>query len=128
MQPLANPIDLLERYRALINRHRFEELAPLIDADAVFWFNDGSFGDHDAIRAAFEATWARYPGERYWLEDVSWIASSSEVASCLYRFRWTAIIDGRTASGGGRGTTVMRCTDGLWRIIHEHLSADPKPA
>ncbi|MCX5495149.1 nuclear transport factor 2 family protein [Kaistia dalseonensis] len=128
MQPATDPIDLLERYGTLINQHRFEVLAPLIDADAIFWFNDGSFSGLDSIRTAFETTWARYPEERYWLEDVSWIARSSDAASCLYRFRWNATIDGRPASGSGRGTTIMRCTDGIWRIIHEHLSAEPKKA
>jgi len=125
MLPMTSPAALLERYGTVINRHRFDDIAPLIAEDAVFWFNDGSFRGSDAIGAAFERTWARYPDEQYGLDDVTWIAVSADAAACLYRFRWTATVDGRPASGGGRGTTVMKRQPDGWRIVHEHLSAEP---
>jgi ketosteroid isomerase-like protein len=118
--------DTLAAYEARINLQDFDQLVPLFSAEAVFWFNDGSFIGIDAIRAAFEATWARVPGEIYTLTDKLWLAESDTAAACLYRFHWTAIVDSKPVSGHGRGTTVLRREAETWRIIHEHLSGEPQ--
>lgn len=81
-------------YAERINAHRFEVVAPLIAPDAMFWFSDGSHAGLEAIRAAFEATWAQLREETYWLEDMAWLAVDDASAACLYRFYWTASVDG----------------------------------
>lgn len=120
------PQAVLKLYESLINLHQFDEVAPLIAEDAVFWFNDGSFAGHDAIRGAFERTWASLADETYWLTDLRWIAVGDLAASCIYQFNWKSTISGEEASGSGRGTTVLRKAeaDG-WQIVHEHLSGMP---
>ncbi|MEQ1407650.1 nuclear transport factor 2 family protein [Neorhizobium sp. Rsf11] len=120
------PQDHMKLYEAKINLRRFEEVEPLIAADAIFWFTDGTHSGIAAIRAAFEDTWAKLRNETYWLEDVDWIATGDQAASCIYRFRWKAEIDGKTFEGEGRGTTVLRKEEADWKIIHEHLSRFPK--
>lgn len=120
------PQELLTEYERRLAGHDFGAVAPLISSSAVFWFNDGSYVGLDAIREAFERTFAALPNERYWLEDVEWLAEGADVALCVYRFRWTAKKDGREFSGGGRGTTVMRREADDWKIVHEHLSAEPQ--
>jgi ketosteroid isomerase-like protein len=119
------PQDVLKAYEQRINLHDFDQLASLISPSALFWFNDGSYSGLDEVRGAFEATWTSFPLERYWLEDMSWIALGDSAAACTYRFRWEAVIDGKSHSGGGRGTTVLRPEAGHWKIIHEHLSQFP---
>lgn len=123
---MQGPEDVLKAYEAEINRHDFGLLAPLISREAIFWFNDGSYAGTDAIRAAFEKTWQAFPLERYWLEDLTWLARDGTAAACTYRFCWEATVNGEKWSGGGRGTTVLRVEDGLWKIAHEHLSQHPK--
>lgn len=118
--------DVLSRYEALINRHDFDLLLPLLSKEAIFWFNDGSHSGLDEIRKAFEETWKKFPLERYWLEDRRWLAMGEAAAGCVYRFRWQTTRDGRMLSGGGRGTTLLRVEAGTWRIVHEHLSQFPK--
>lgn len=120
------PQEHLKLYEASLARQSFDEVAPLLSAEAVFWFTDGSHRGIDAIRAAFEDTWRRLKNETYWLEDVDWIAVGDTAASCSYRFRWTAEIDGTPCAGEGRGTTVLRKEEGQWKIVHEHLSRFPK--
>jgi ketosteroid isomerase-like protein len=122
----VTPQDALKRYESLINLHQFDAVAPLIAHDAVFWFNDGSFAGHQAIRNAFERTWASLADETYWLTDLRWIAVGDVAASCIYHFNWKSSVDGREISGSGRGTSVLRNTvaDG-WQIVHEHLSGMP---
>lgn len=112
-------------YEQRINLRDFDEVAPLIDRNAVFWFDDGSHVGLDAIRAAFERTWANLVNETYWLEDLEWLVSADIAAACTYRFYWKAGIDGEPRSGTGRGTTVLRRFDDGWKIVHEHLSANP---
>jgi ketosteroid isomerase-like protein len=123
---MMTPADFLREYEQKINTHRFDHVAPLIAEDAIFWFNDGSFGGLDQIRAAFEKTWNLIREERYAVEDVQWIAVGQEVAVCIYVFRWEGLIDGRPQWGTGRGTSVLRKEDERWVVAHEHLS--PMPA
>lgn len=120
------PHELLADYERRLGEHTFDAVEPLIAPDAVFWFNDGSHSGIAAIRDAFERTFAAFPLERYWLEDVRWIASCYAAAACVYQFRWTANSGGRQVNGGGRGTTVLRLENGTWKIVHEHLSQEPR--
>ena len=119
------PEDVMKDYEIGLNRHRFEAVEPLISKDALFWFNDGSHQGLDAIRVAFNKTFEAFPLERYGFEDLVWLAMDNTAASCAYRFRWTTTINGRPMAGGGRGTNVLRKDGGLWKIVHEHLSAMP---
>ena len=61
----------------------------------------------------------------YWLTDKVWSAAGSDVAACIYRFNWKSFIEGKEISGSGRGTSVLRQSDGTWQIVHEHLSKLP---
>jgi hypothetical protein len=45
-----HPDDVMKRYEATINLHRFDEPLPLIADDAVFWFSAGSHQGIDAAR------------------------------------------------------------------------------
>ncbi|HEV7275561.1 MAG TPA: nuclear transport factor 2 family protein [Devosiaceae bacterium] len=117
--------DILRAYEDRINRHDFETLSELIAEDAVFWFSDGSHHGLAEIRTAFERTWRTLSDETYWLEERRWLAEGDLAAACTYRFHWRAVIEGRAASGAGRGTTVLGLRNGRWQIVHEHLSADP---
>jgi ketosteroid isomerase-like protein len=117
--------DTLKAYEDRINHHDFDELTDLIASDAVFWFSDGSYRGTAAIRTAFERTWRVLADERYWLDDLEWIAEAEAAAACLYQFNWEATIDGQRQSGAGRGTTVLSRNSGRWLIVHEHLSGLP---
>ena len=118
--------DVLNAYEDRINRQDFDLLTDLIAPDATFWFSNGTHKGIDAIRAAFEATWqVMGPSERYWLDQLNWIAEGDSAAACIYRFNWEITVDGKRDSGSGRGTTVLRRVDDRWWIVHEHLSQFP---
>lgn len=118
--------DTLAAYADRINAHDFDQLTDLIAPDATFWFSDGTHRGIAAIRTAFEATW-RLMGddERYWLDQLDWIAEGDTAAACTYRFNWSTTRDGRPVSGSGRGTTILQRVDDRWWIVHEHLSGNP---
>lgn len=118
--------DVLEAYADRINRQNFDLLTDLIAPDATFWFSNGTHSGIAAIRAAFEATWqAMGPTERYWLDQLEWIAEGDSAAACIYRFNWEITVNGERDSGSGRGTTVLKRVGDRWWIAHEHLSRWP---
>jgi uncharacterized protein (TIGR02246 family) len=116
----------LRRYEAASNSHDFDQVAPLIADDAVYWFSNGTHLGIAAIRAAFESTWATIADEDYRITAVRWLVTSDDAAACTYSYSWSGMIDGQRRSGGGRGTNVLTRTDTSWCIVHEHLSA-PQP-
>ncbi|GER91505.1 hypothetical protein KDW_56670 [Dictyobacter vulcani] len=120
------PVAFMHAYEQRTNTHRFEEVAPLIADDAVFWFNDGSFQGKEAIRQAFEKTWAGIPEEQYAIENVQWLVDDEQAAVCVYLFRWQGKIDGQTIQGMGRGTSVLKKVNDHWQVVHEHLSSLPQ--
>ncbi|MET0440199.1 MAG: nuclear transport factor 2 family protein [Devosia sp.] len=126
MSVAATPEAVMAAYVDRINRHDFDLLISLIDPEASFWFSSGTYQGHAAVREAFERTWQRLANETYWLEDLIWIAKGVEAASCTYRFHWRATIDGETAEGKGRGTTVLAKGESGWHIVHENLSTFPE--
>lgn len=121
-----SPQSLIKDYESKINLHIFESIEPHLSDEAVFWFSDGSYSGKDAIRKAFEKTWNTIQDEKYWLENLTWIATGDKAACCTYEFHWKGIISGNLLSGKGRGTTTFRVEAGRWKIVHEHLSNFPK--
>lgn len=118
--------DVLKAYEDRINRQDFDLLTDLIAPDATFWFSNGTHSGIAAIRAAFEATWqVMGPSERYWLDQLEWVAEGDSAAACIYRFNWEVTVEGKRDSGSGRGTTVLKRVDDRWWIVHEHLSRWP---
>jgi hypothetical protein len=58
----------------------------------------------------------------YEIGDLEWVAVADDLAVCRYTFSWTGVIDGKPASGQGRGTNVVVWRNGAWTMLHEHLS------
>lgn len=112
----------MRRYEQATNRHDFDQVAPLIADDASYWFTEGSYHGIEAIRAAIERTFATIQDEVYRIEELEWVAVADDLAVCRYRFRWTGVVDGKPASGEGRGTNVVTRQHGVWKMRHEHLS------
>lgn len=117
---MTTPKEAMQLYETYIG-NGFASVKRLIDDQAVFWFNDGSFNGLDAIQGAFEKTAESLKEEKYWLTDKNWIADNV----CLYQFNWEAVVDGQKTCGCGRGTTVFKELGGEWKIAHEHLSSNP---
>jgi ketosteroid isomerase-like protein len=118
-----SPAEFMRTYEAAANAHNLDMTLDLIADDAIYLFSDQSAHvGKDAIRKAIEANFDVIKNERYSIEGLIWLTDSKEVAACVYEFNWSGEIDGQVASGGGRGTTVLRRVAGNWRIAHEHLS------
>lgn len=113
----------MRAYEAATNAHDLDATLELIAGDAVYLFSDqSSHIGKEAIAKALQANFDAIKNETYRIGEPRWLAASEEVAACVYEFSWSGEIEGKPASGSGRGTSVLRCVDGKWRVSHEHLS------
>lgn len=112
----------LKSYEQANNSHIWANIEPFIAYDATYWFTDGSYTGIDEIREAIETTFTKIQDEVYEIKDVHWPTITDTTAVCTYRFYWQGAVDGKQASGNGRGTNVLEKRNGSWQIVHEHLS------
>jgi uncharacterized protein (TIGR02246 family) len=119
-----SPSEFLSCYETATGSQDLEGTLNLIAEDAVFLFSNGTTHlGKPAIRQALAANFATIKDEIYRLSDVHWLATSDNIAACVYNFNWSGIIDGEPACGHGRGTSVIRKDKNEWLVAHEHLSA-----
>lgn len=100
----------------------FANVAPLIADSALYRFTDGDFAGIDAIRAAFEQTWASFPDDEWELLNIRVVHCDERSAVVTYDTRWTAAVNGEQRSSFGRGTNVIVRGDGGLKVVLEHLS------
>ncbi|OBR46977.1 YybH family protein [Paraburkholderia tropica] len=112
---------LLAAYKDALATQRWDVVAPLIHEDACFIFSEGSYFGKAAIEGAIRATFDLIRSEHYAIKNVVWTYIHDDSAACAYEFEWSGLIEGQTASGTGRGTTVLVRVEDRWQIIHEHL-------
>lgn len=116
----------LSAYIEALNTHAWDNIAPYVAEDAVFLFTEATFTGQAAAKASFEKTFALIQKEEFSLHHLTWTAVTSDLASCHYEFRWKGFIAGEEASGGGRGTSILRRFNDRWLVIHEHLGPYPR--
>ena len=118
-----SPADFMRQYEARTDAHDLEGTLALIDAEAVYLFSDGSSHiGKEAIAEVLASNFANIVDETYRIADLRWLASTADLAACVYTFHWAGTIDGRPASGNGRGTSLLRRDGESWLVVHEHLS------
>lgn len=121
---ITNLHEFIKAYEAANNSHIWTNVSPFIAPNATYWFTDGSYAGIAEIQNAIQRTFDEIQNEVYAITNVQWPIQSDSVAVCIYSFHWQGIINGAEQSGSGRGTNVLaKNEDGVWQIIHEHLSA-----
>lgn len=115
--------EFMRRYAENTDAHRLEATLAMIADDAVYLFSDGtSHLNKAAIADVLARNFAAISDETYRIHDVRWLVRGDDAAACVYRFEWSGSIDGKPASGSGRGTSVLRRAGDSWLVVHEHLS------
>ena len=113
-------------YERRANTKNFDQIRSFIDTNAIFWFSDGSFHGLNEIQLAFEKTWNELKDEIYSISDVKWLVQKDSDAVCIYKFSSESTFNNKRTTFHGRGTNVLQKLDNKWKIIHEHLSLEPK--
>jgi ketosteroid isomerase-like protein len=101
----------------------FASVADMIHPDALFRFNDGDYRGLDAIRGAFESTWALdVKDERYDLSHIVVMSVDADSAAATFQFHWSGTGAQGTFEILGRGTSVLVRHQDRLKVMVEHLS------
>ena len=114
--------DFIQRYEHALSTQHWSAVDPLIHDDACVTFSDGTVHQgKSAVRQAFERNFSLIKGEQYRISNIHWITQRTDLAVFLFDFHWTGRIEGRNASGSGRGTSVLVDNGTGWLLLAEHL-------
>ena len=115
--------ECMAEYEKASNGHDLTSVLSLVEEEAVYFFSDESVHrGRRAIERVLRHNFDLIQGESYSIDNVTWLAESDNVAACVYDYTWYGTIEGKAASGHGRGTSVLRRGDRDWKVVHEHLS------
>lgn len=113
----------MEAYQSATNSHDLQATLALIAEEAVYLFsNESVHVGQEQIARALQRNFDLIQDETYTTTGRTWLVETAEVAVCVYDYAWTGTINGKPASGSGRGTTVLRRFGDEWKVVHEHLS------
>jgi ketosteroid isomerase-like protein len=113
----------IEQYERTTNTHNLEATLSLIDEEAIYLFSNGTVHvGKEAIKSAIGRNFEAIQDEEYSITNLTWVAKTQELAVCVYDFAWSGMVNGETASGSGRGTSVLKRWGKSWKVVHEHLS------
>lgn len=116
-------LEFLKHYENALATQSFENVSEQIHPSAIFRFSDGDFHGHEAIRQAFEKTWAyEVEDERYYLSEIEVRTLDVDSASLTFQFHWEGIGENGSFEIVGRGTMVLTRLEGKLKILVEHLS------
>ncbi|WP_299508276.1 nuclear transport factor 2 family protein [uncultured Roseobacter sp.] len=122
LEATVSPKSFVKEYEHALGTQDWSSIAPLISDDAIVIFSNGTLhAGKEAIRAAYQHNFNTIKGEEYRIENVHWLAETADAAAYSFEFHWTGVIEGREASGSGRGTAVLVRNDDRWLIAGEQL-------
>ena len=114
--------EFVTAYETALAAQQWAEIEPLINKDACVTFSSGTVHrGKEAVQRAFERNFAAITDERYRISGVHWVRRDCVFAAYLFDFDWTGLVDGKPASGGGRGTCVLVNDGTNWQLLIEHL-------
>ncbi|MEL6467816.1 MAG: nuclear transport factor 2 family protein [Pseudomonadota bacterium] len=112
----------VKEYEHALGSQDWNAVAPLINDDAIVIFSNGSLhAGKEAIRAAYQHNFNTIKGEEYRIENVRWLAETTDAAAYSFEYHWVGEIEERVASGSGRGTAVLVRIDDRWQLAGEQL-------
>lgn len=121
------PEEFIEKYAAALATQDWQYVSPFVHEDACVTFSDGNYFKGKAeVQQAYEKNFRLIQDEDYSIFDVHWVCKTEKYAVYIFGFHWQGLINGKMASGSGRGTSVIICEDKNWELLSEHLGPSPK--
>lgn len=117
-----HPEEFIKSYEAALASQNWGNVEPLIHVNACVTFSNGRVHKGlQAIKDAFTKNFSLIKNENYFITDVHWVVKDKKFAVYLFNFNWSGLVDGKQASGNGRGTTTLIFENGKWLMMSEHL-------
>jgi len=119
------PTLFVAAYEDALASQNWEIVAPLIHDDCVATFTSGTYRGKKEVELIFRRNFASIKGEHYSISNVHWVKQGEGFAVFTFDYQWSGVIGGKSASGGGRGTSVIVTSGSGWQLISEHLGPPP---
>ncbi len=117
-----DPEEFIKSYETALGTQDWELVEPLVTEDVSVTFSNGSVHiGKEKVREAFEKNFALIKNEKYAMRNIKWLLKDEECAVYLFEFGWTGIVEGKSASGSGIGTSVLIKEGSKWKLLTEHL-------
>ena len=123
-ESFMSPIEFISAYEKAISAQEWEMVDPLIHPDCVVTFTNGTYKGKQEVEGIFKKNFELIKDEDYKITNVHIVKEESDYAVFIFKYKWSGIIHGRPAEGGGRGTSVLVKNNGSWQLISEHLGPD----
>jgi ketosteroid isomerase-like protein len=121
------PEEFIQAYEQALASQDWSQVDPLVHDHACVTFSNGTVHQgKPAVKTAFERNFSSIKDETYAITNVHWVMKGDMTAVYLFEFGWSGIINGKPATGAGRGTSVLINEHGKWQLLTEHLG--PKAA
>lgn len=121
------PEEFIAAYEHALASQNWALVAPLMHDDCVATFSRGTYHGKKEVEEIFRRNFAAIEDEHYAITNVRWVRREADFAVFTFDFHWSGLIQGKEASGGGRGTSVIVRNATGWQLISEHLGpAAPK--
>ena len=116
------PEEFIKAYESALATQDWNRLDKLISDQIAVTFSDGTVHvGKDEVQIAFEKNFASIKSEKYTIQNVKWLRKEEPFAVYLFEFYWTGIVNGKSVSGNGIGTSVIVNEEGRWKLLTEHL-------
>ncbi|SHG28579.1 YybH family protein [Flagellimonas flava] len=117
-----SPEEFIAAYETALGTQSWKAVEPLVSENVGVTFSDGTVHMGKAnVQKAFEKNFQTIKNEKYGVENVEWLVRNETYAVYLFEFYWTGIIDGKSVSGNGVGTSVLIKEGARWKLLTEHL-------
>jgi ketosteroid isomerase-like protein len=115
------PTLFVAAYEDALASQNWEVVAPLIHDDCVATFTSGTYRGKKEVELIFRRNFASIKSEHYAITNVHWVKQSEGFAVFTFDYQWSGVIGGKSASGGGRGSSVIMKSGTGWQLLSEHL-------
>ena len=114
--------EFIKAYEIALGTQNWKNIEPLISKSISVTFSNGTvhFGKNK-VKAAFENNFSKIKNEEYKIDNVKWLSKEENFAVYLFDFFWSGIVNEKSVSGNGIGTSVLIKEDGNWKLLTEHL-------
>ncbi len=116
------PEEFIKAYENALATQNWKNIEPLVSKSVTVTFSDGTvhFGKSN-VQTAFENNFSKIKNEEYLIKNVRWLRKQESFSVYLFDFYWTGIVNGKSVSGKGIGTSVLIKEDNSWKLLTEHL-------
>lgn len=113
--------DFLVSYEQALSRQDWTSIDGLIHEKCAVTFSEGTYLGKQEVETAFKRAFSLIKNEIYKIRNLRVIQEAETFAVFVFEFDWTGRVEGRNASGSGRGTSVLCKENDRWQLLCEHL-------